>query len=245
MLAYHGTGKKFDAFDLGFVGTGEGVAKRGVGINCALDFEVSKHFALCAASKAYVCEVAVPDTKDLLNLDDLIETSFGYHLVFAAHEYLTRDVDEPLFPLTVENIMADVFEHAEEMSMGYPDERAEQMLCRVLIDGINDEAWDGLREWASDYDWDGLQKRVEKNSIEFAADATNDKLLEYLYSTLGDKANEFLLENGIYGTIGKEPISNDPNAETAYSLVVFRPEDAIIKTWHTVKEPRPSRDMSP
>lgn len=223
MIAWHGSDRRFTHFAPEHIGTGEAAAKRGIGFNFTLDPDVARHYAGRGASTMlYLYELAIPDEDELLDLDAPIEGN--EYLVFELHSALGLDHDA-------------IFEEAaadEGISMSYPDERAEAMWERVLLNVADEEAWEELREWSPGGDWASIRSQVDANAIGF--DPRTDTLADFYAAALSRLENPEALHallryHGIRGTIGSEPIS-EVDDERARSGVVFSTDDIRIVSIH-------------
>jgi len=251
MKAYHGTGVKFDKFEDSKILSGEGLAKRGWGFNFSLDRGVAEHFADCAAGyEKYVIEAVIPNPEELFFLEESLESCLPASVNF--DDFLDQYYEIGA-GVTPDDIFDDAAEQ-EDISMSVPDHLAQEAFRRILLNMNDDEAADLLREWSPSYDWDRVLAHPSMYDPGLVKDENNGAdLLEAITNTMGgpDHAARFLAAQGIYGTIGSDPISEHylgPSESTAtrdnvqkcldsgepgsYSVVVFRAEDITIKSVH-------------
>lgn len=241
MIAWHGTNKLFDKFDLTKIGSGEGCAKRGWGVNAACDPGVARYYMeRLPGNTGYLLKLSVPDLEELISLDSSVESCVG-NLECLVSEYykLVSGVD-----------IDDVFDAAAEdddVSLSYSDDRAREMLNRILINTGDAEAWDELKEWSPGYEWDAFRSKICAHGLEL--DPHFDTGLQFYTSLVSGSANKteqeicaWLSANGVKGTYGHEPINSNDKQNDTISLVVFDPRDIQIK--NVESHPRSDKDKN-
>jgi len=228
--------------------SGEGVAKRGWGFNLALDPEVARHYANCAVGyTGYVAEVVVPEIDFLLDLDAPITScvSGGFDL-----NHILEDLHGRVSQVSFDDVLDEAEEH-EDASMSYSRDRAEEMLYRLFAYSDDHEAAEELKEFSPGYDWSTVITKLGRTLVSIYPDQdTGQDLLETVYRAYNgdhDKANGFLYEHNIHGTIGDEPISKlDRESSEDHkprSIVVFNAFDLNINNWDSFeKRPAPTSD---
>jgi hypothetical protein len=222
MIAWHGTNKKFDRFSLSKVGTGEGCAIRGSGINAACEKSVALHYMERTPGEiGYLMKLDVPDLDNLINLDAPVSHCVAdLESLVSAYYKASLGIDTD-----------DVFDDAandEGISYSYSDSRAQEMFQRVLINVNDHEAWEELKEWSPDYAWDRVQSKMMGGGLQL--DMNDDTGLQ-LYRSMQDWREQrterdiciWMSHLGVLGTYGSEPIGSDDKSKDSISLVVFEP----------------------
>lgn len=226
MKAWHGTNKKFDRFDPGFAGTGEGVAARGLGFNAACDKAVALHYLQCSPGPVgYLYEVAVPELDALLNLDATASVGGTPCPVEVARAIYLRHHD-----LDLDEVFDEAANH-DDISFSYSDERAEEMFDRLILNVSDPEASEELREWSPGYDWDRVEALLAPANFGLDPDYdTGRQLYSAMIHACGSEgaAQKILLEHHVLGTYGSEPIASRDKSLDSISVAIFRADDITI-----------------
>lgn len=228
MKLYHGTDREFDKFSNEYIGSSEGSAKRGHGINLAQDRSVSEYYIeRTNAEKGYLLTVSVPEMDEFIDLDDSILK-------------LPHPVEDTLYSFTLKYLGEDIYNGLEEarydegVNYNYSEERAEDMFSRVILNSNDHEAWEELEEFSPDYDWSETKALLDKVSLQldvldsgkdfYEGMVANGKALSI------DEAEicKFLDHLGISGTFGSEPINSESQELDTKSFVVFSESKAQI-----------------
>lgn len=157
MELYHGTGAKFDQFSNDAINTGEAVQKYGYGIYLTDNIEIARYYANRAAGTGYVYTVRVPNS---LNIVDWNESIDPYTVSEMAKKLIGEDV--------LDEVIDDMQEHR---TFFYSDEKFEEIIERLLVDGADNYAWEELEEELEDYDISPFQKLISKADFQFEIDS--------------------------------------------------------------------------
>ena len=248
MILFHGTKRRFDTFSLNFVGTTEGVAKRGWGMNLTADPDVAQHyFERTGADRGFILEVRAPDKQHLIDLDasaynmpqtpEDIVAAFG-HKVLGLHvwEYFEAIADHESVPL------------GESYSL------AEDAFDRLLVDVSDAEAWETLKRFAPEFNFAPVERSLKEISPQLPEEFTGGDFYQAMAALANEKGMdeaawcEFLDSLEIRGTYSHETIGSHLRGCDTTSFVVFNPEYLSIIKRHQLQpgepEARPT-DLEP
>jgi hypothetical protein len=188
MKLYHGSGKKFENFSNEYVNTGEEVQKYGYGIYLTNSIEIAKYYADRAAGVGYVYAVQIPNSLNVVDWNESIDT---YTVSEMAKQLIGAEVFD-----------AEIDEMGEHRTFFFQDDKFEEIIETILVDGANIEAWENLQEEVEDYDLSNFKSLINKSAFEFYLDdgISYETVYDFISSTLGGvTASKLMIKNGVDG----------------------------------------------
>jgi hypothetical protein len=209
-LVYHYATMDHGKFDIGFIGTGEELAKYGMGIYFTSTLESAKHYQRNGKGDGviYECKIFLDGQSNILDWDALVDS---VDIVDIVTQYYGEE--------RVEAIRDAAMDSMYESGTSYSDSRFEEYFDKALVSSHEPDIWCELTEAAPDFDWSEL-----KSMTEFQFDLTVDTI-GTLYSMLGEpmEAMKFLRD---YGFDGITYVSGETGTDVR-NYVVF--DDSNIK----------------
>lgn len=156
MELYHGTGAKFNRFSNEHINTGEEVQKYGYGIYLTNSIDVAKYYASRAAGDGYVYKVKIPNSLNIVNWNESIDP---YNVGEMAKKIIGEDEWD-----------TEIDEMNENREFFHSDEKFEEIIETLLVDGANVQAWEELEEEFEEYDLGKFKQLLDKSSFQFYID---------------------------------------------------------------------------
>lgn len=182
MELYHGTGAKFDQFSNDAINTGEEVQSYGWGIYLTDSKKVAIGYADRAAGQGYVYTVRVPDSLNIVNWNEPIDP------------YIVSEMAKKIIGMDV--IDNEIDEMREHRTFFYSDDKFENIIETLLVDGADNDAWEALDEEIEDYDLSKFKSLLDKSDFQFYINGgiSYEMVYNYVSDTLGGSNASKLME---------------------------------------------------
>ena len=204
MELYHGTGAKFDHFSNEHINTGEEVQRYGYGIYLTDSIDVARFYANRAAGTGYVYTVRVPNSVNLVDWDESIDP---YTVSEMAKKIIGEDA--------LDEVIDDMQEHR---TFTFSNEKFEEIIERLLVDGADNNAWEDLDEEVEDYDLNPFRQLLSKADFQFEIDSGIN--YEVVYKYVSDAMSPQIATNLMkaFGIDGFKFPSNELDGAMNYTI---------------------------